>query len=177
MSCSTGATLANLIAYENPDLIAGQVMYSPNFGLENKASAISNDRWGLQILRLMFGGKYRSIPGADANVKKYWTHKYRLEGLVLIVDLFERMFLKEKIQKINHPVFIGCYYKNEEEKDKIVRIDRMEQYINWISTPKNQKQLIKFDKVGGHVITNPIFSKDVGSVLVETEKWMKANFK
>lgn len=173
MSCSTGSTLANLIASENPGLIDGQIMYSPNFGLAKAGSSFSNNPWGLQILRLMFGSNYRSIPGADARVKKFWTHTYRLEGVVLTVELIEQLMSKNKIKTIDHPVFIGCYYKNDTEQDKVVSIPQMENFMNWISTSKTEKQMVRFNKVGGHVLTNPIYSKDVEGVMEATNAFIE----
>jgi esterase/lipase len=57
-------------------------------------------------------------------------------------------------EKIKSPVFIGYYYKNEAEKDKVVSIDAMKDFYEKIKTPENQKAIISFSEVGGHVITN-----------------------
>jgi esterase/lipase len=156
MSSSTGGTLSTYLTAENEaaNIIAAQFLYSPNFEIANPASFLMNNPWGSQILQQIEGGNYHYIKGMSEVSAPYWTTTYRIEGLVALQDLIEKTMTTATFEKIKSPVFIGYYYKNENEKDNIVSIDAMKYFYNNIQTPKNQKVIIPFSEVGGHVITN-----------------------
>lgn len=154
MSSSTGGTLSSYLAAENPDLIHAQFFYSPNFQLNNPASFLLNNHWGLPLLRKLEGSDYHHITEMSDEAKPHWTTTYRIEGIVALQDLIEQTMTNTTFEKIDSPVFIGYYYKNEEEKDKVVSIDRMKEFYEIIQTPEAQKRIVPFAEVGGHVITN-----------------------
>ncbi len=154
MSSSTGGTLSSYLAAENPDLIHAQLLYSPNFKLHNPAAFILNNHWGLPFLRQLEGGNYHYITDMSAEAMPHWTTTYRIEGLVALQDLIEQTMTNATFKKISSPVFVGYYYKNEEEKDYIVSIDRMKEFYDLIQTPEDKKHIVPFAEVGGHVITN-----------------------
>lgn len=156
MSSSTGGTLSNYLTAENEakNIIAAQFLYSPNFKIANPASFLLNNPWGLQILQQMEGGNYHYIKGMSDESAPHWTTTYRIEGLVALQDLIEETMTEATFEKIKSPVFIGYYYKNDAEKDNVVSIDAMKDFYTKIKTPENQKAIISFSEVGGHVITN-----------------------
>jgi esterase/lipase len=156
MSSSTGGTLSTYLTAENADkdIIAAQFLYSPNFEIANPAAFLMNNPWGLHILRQIEGGNYHYIKGMSVESAPHWTTTYRIEGLVALQDLIEKTMTKSTFKKIKTPVFVGYYYKNEIEKDNVVSIDAMKHFYNQIQTPENQKVIIPFSEVGGHVITN-----------------------
>lgn len=156
MSSSTGGTLSTYLTAENENknIIAAQFLYSPNFGIANPAAFLMNNPWGLHLLRQIEGGNYHHIKGMSAESAPHWTTTYRIEGLVALQDLIEKTMTNTTFKKIKTPVFVGYYYKNEEEKDNVVSIDGMKNFYNKIQTPENQKVIVPFSEVGGHVITN-----------------------
>ncbi len=154
MSSSTGGTLSTFLTANNPDLIAAQFLYSPNFAIENPAAFLLNNQWGFQILKQIEGGKYHHIQDMSTASKPYWTTTYRIEGIVALQELIEQTMKPSVFEAIKSPVFLGYYYKNETEKDNVVSIDAMKDFYNQIQTPKEQKMIVPFANVGGHVITN-----------------------
>lgn len=156
MSSSTGGTLSTYLTAENADanIIAAQFLYSPNFKIANPAAFLLNNPWGLQILRQIEGGNYHYIKEMSDEAAPHWTTTYRIEGLVALQELIERTMTKSTFEQINTPVFVGYYYKNETEKDNVVSIDGMKAFYEQIKTTDNQKTIIPFSEVGGHVITN-----------------------
>ena len=66
-------------------------------------------------------------------------------------------------KKISDPVFIGCYYKNEEEQDNVVSVAAMREFMDQISTPAADKQLVTFD-AKTHVIAAGCQSQDLEKV-------------
>lgn len=156
MSSSTGGTLSTYLTAENAEknIIAAQFLYSPNFGIANPAAFLINNPWGFQILKQIEGGNYHYIKEMSAESAPHWTTTYRIEGLIALQDLIEKTMTNKTFEKIKTPVFVGYYYKNEKEKDNVVSIDAMKNFYTQIQTPENQKVIIPFSEVGGHVITN-----------------------
>ena len=71
---------------------------------------------------------------------------------------------KEVFQKIESPYFVAYYYKNEEEKDKVISIDAIQEFDASTQTPKALKQVMALPNVDSHVIISRMQSKDLESV-------------
>ena len=163
MSCSTGSTLSAYLAAENPDLVEAQIMYSPNIALYSSASAVLTLPWGLQLARATTGGDYRSftVPeGCDPT----WTTTYRVEGVIAVKALLDATMQPEIFEKIHHPVFLGCYYKNEEEQDNVVSVAAMRDFMEQISTPAEDKSFVTFPDAKTHVIAAGCQSQSLAAV-------------
>ena len=169
MCCSTGGTLAFYLAAHDPEIEA-VIAYSPNINIFDPNSHILTQPWGLQLTRLAFGGKNRAYEAPD-EFKKYWQTSYRLEGLQTTRVLIDETMTPETFGKVTQPVFVGCYYKDEENQDMIVSVQAMREMMEKLGTPDSEKVYVEFPEVEAHVITNPIRSKDVESVMQETFKF------
>lgn len=163
MSCSTGGTLSAYLAAENPDIIEAQIMYSPNIAIYSSASTLLTKPWGLQLARATSGGEYRSFTVPES-CDPAWTTTYRLEGLIALQALLDQTMRPEIFQKISHPVFVGCYYKNEEEQDMVVSVEAMRTFMDQISTPEEDKSFITFPEAQTHVIAAGCQTKDLEGV-------------
>ncbi|MCB0754614.1 MAG: alpha/beta hydrolase [Flavobacteriales bacterium] len=166
MCCSTGGTLAFYLAAHDPEIEA-IIAYSPNIDIYDSNSQVLTMPWGLQIVRLVMGGKNRSYEAPD-EFKKYWQTSYRLEGLQTTRLLIDETMTSETFGKITQPVFVGCYYKDEENQDFIVSVQAMRSMMDELGTSESEKVYVEFPDVEAHVITNPLRSKDVESVMEET---------
>ncbi len=171
ISCSTGGTLGLYLAASDPD-IAGLVLYSPNIDLYDQSSDLVTGPWGLQILRAIIGGE-QTTSKASEEVKQYWTTNYRLEGIVQLKLLLEATMTAETFEQVTQPVFVGYYYKNEEEKDKTVSIERMLEMYDQLGTDDSLKAIKAFPNVGAHVISSSLKSKDLESVRQETNSFLE----
>lgn len=167
MSTSTGSTLSTYLAAENPELIDGLIMYSPNFDIYDKNSRFALWPFGKQFVQQMVG-KYRS-PQFPDEAEPYWTTEYRTEGLVALKYLLHETMTDANFKKIDIPYLIGYYYKNEEEMDKIISIERLKEFSELSQTPDAEKRVIAFPDVGAHVICSPFMSKDLEGVVRETD--------
>lgn len=166
MCCSTGGTLAFYLAAHDLEIEA-IIAYSPNIDIFDPNANILTKPWGLQLTRMVFGGKNRSYD-APGEFKKYWQTSYRLEGLQTTKVLINATMTPETFENINQPVFVGCYYKDEEHQDMIVSVQAMREMMDQLGTPDSEKVYVEFPNVEAHVITNPLRSKDVESVMQET---------
>ncbi len=162
MSTSTGGTLALYIASEHTEF-AGLICYSPNIDLFDKTSSLLVGPWGLQLARLVLGGKY-NISDLSEEEQQYWTGKYRIEALVALKSLVNATMKEEVFEKVTSPLFLGYYYKDEIAQDSTVSIPRMLEMYEQLGTPDELKRKVAFPDVSGHVIASKYSSKDVESV-------------
>ncbi len=166
MSCSTGGTLSVYLTAKNPEKVAAQILYSPNIDLESSLSELLVWPWGLQIARVV-EGDHRSFtppPGAEA----YWTTSYRVEGLVALKHLIKETMTDQNFLAIKQPLFAGYYYRNEEEHDHVISVQKIQYFFDKTETPAAEKRLVPFPDVKTHVVPNHFNSQDLESVRKET---------
>ncbi len=162
MSCSTGGTLSAYLAAENPEMIDAQIFYSPNFELNYPTAKLLTMPWGRQ-LAFQLSGKYRKL-GMPEDCYPYWTTEYRTEGIIALQALLDETMTDETYSKITQPSFVGYYYKNEEERDDVISMKRIQDYIRLIDVPDHQKRAVAFPDAGAHVMTCYLQGKDLDSV-------------
>lgn len=169
MSTSTGGTLGLKLAADFPEYVDGLILYSPNIKVNNSSMFLLSKPWGLQIARKVMGGKYR-ITDDDFESKgcQYWNCKYRVEALVYLQQLLDATMTKETFNRVTVPVFLGYYYKDEENQDQTVSVDAMLDMFNELSTLPTQKVKKAFPEAGDHVIACELTSGSVEEVIDET---------
>ena len=171
MSCSTGSTLGIYLEAENPDLVAAQIMYSPNIDLGFATSELLTLPWGGPIANQLIG-EYRDIRQFHSKEDmQYITAEYKTEGLIGLKALIEMTMTTKTFQKITKPYFVGYYYKNEEEKDNVISIEALLNFDKQTKTPAAEKRLVAFPDVKTHVVPNTVQSKDIASVQTATFKY------
>ncbi|MGC4104197.1 alpha/beta hydrolase [Ferruginibacter sp.] len=173
MGTSTGGTQALQLAAAYPNDIAALILYSPNIAINDPNAWILNNHWGLQIARLVKGGKYND-PADDRPIyKQYWNKPYRLEAAVALEEMLETAMNKETYSKIKQPVLMLYYYKDEAHQDKVVKVSAMKEMFAELATDSSHKIAMALPNTGDHVIASPIKSGDVKSVQEETAHFLK----
>ncbi len=167
MSTSTGGTLSLQLAAAYPE-IAGLIMYSPNIAINNPAAPLLNNPWGLQIARLVKGGKYANIAYKNPDYPKYWNTHYRLESTVALQNLVEATMTKEQFAKVHQPSLVLYYYKDEAHQDNVVKVSAIKEMLAEIATPDSLKKGVAIPNAESHVLGSPIVSKDILTVEKET---------
>ncbi|MDD4646465.1 MAG: alpha/beta fold hydrolase [Bacteroidales bacterium] len=162
MGTSTGGTLALHMAAEYPDDIAAVILYSPCVKIANKASWILARPYGVQLGRMVFGGKYRVLE-KNPVTDPYWYQTYRVEGTVYLQQLVEKTMKVREFKKVTQPVFVGCYYRDQEHQDEVVSVSAIRWMFDHLGTSPEQKAFVAFPDAGAHVIacvyTNPEWMK------------------
>jgi pimeloyl-ACP methyl ester carboxylesterase len=159
MGTSTGGTLALKLAAEFPELTDGLILLSPNIAINNPAAFVLSKPWGLQIARKVYDGNYRITNKDFASEEcKYWNCKYRLEAIVYLQQLVEATMTQKTYSKVEDPVFLAYYYKDELHQDPTVRVDAMLKMFDQLKTPASEKQKQAFPEAGTHVIGCKLFS-------------------
>jgi len=169
LSCSTGGTLSAYLAAKNPEMIHAQIAYSPNIDLADDTSELLTLPWGLNLAQQVSGSEYRHVPIPES-CAPYWTMDYRLEGIIALKALIEETMYSDIFKKIDQPLFVGYYYKDEENRDKTVSIPAMKTFFDEVSTPENKKVIHAFPN-GAHVMLSPLQSKNLDAVRKETFKF------
>jgi esterase/lipase len=165
MGCSTGCTLGLKLAADFPNLVDGMILYSPNIRIKQKTAMLLSGHWGLQIAELNFGGKFRILDyNTSGDICKYWNCSYRAEATVYLQQLLDATMNKEQFAKVKCPVFVGYYYKDEENQDEVVEVKASVEMFNELGTPEAQKRIVDFPNAGNHVLCSPLFSKAVPEV-------------
>ncbi len=173
MGTSTGASLAIYIASQNPDL-AGVILYSPLIEFYDPSTILLDKPWGLQIAKAI-RGDYIERQNQDPNpdFDKYWINKYRIESAITLKTYLSYVMTEENFGKIEQPLFIGYYYKNDNEQDKTVSVNAILNAYPKFGTPESLKTIVAFPKSESHVIASSITSKDVDGVFKETCKFLE----
>ncbi|MFN5761267.1 MAG: alpha/beta hydrolase [Sphingobacteriales bacterium] len=173
LATSNGGTLSLMLASEQYPEIAGLVLLSPNIKIFDPKAQLLNKPWGLQIARLVMGSEYTGAKDTTAIYRQYWNNPYRLEAVVQVQQLLEDKMHKETFAKVNQPLLMLYYYKDEENQDKVVRVTAMKEMFEEITTPQNKKQSIAVPTAGDHVMGSPIKSKDVQTVEAEAIRFTR----
>jgi pimeloyl-ACP methyl ester carboxylesterase len=168
---SAGGTLALFLASRHPEIKA-LVLYSPAVQIYDKTAVLLDRHWGLQIARLVEGGRMmQSKPESEAQAQ-YWQLRYRIEALVALQNLISHTMRPRVFKKIKCPVFLGYYYKNDTLQDKTVSVPAMLKMLRELGTPVSLKQKTAFPDAGGHVIVSRIRSGDWQHVEKETSRFL-----
>jgi len=158
VSTSTGGTLAFYLAAKDPD-IASIIAYSPNVELADPMSDLLTGPWGLRLARTFLWSNYRGFEANDT-IKKWWINEYRIEGLVTLKSLLIHTMTDDIFKAITQPVYMSYYYKNEEEKDKIISIPRVKETFELLQTPADKKRLVALPNVSGHCMASGFYSNE-----------------
>lgn len=173
MSCSTGGTLSIYLAANNPNLVAAQILYSPNLEIADPTAKLMTGPWGEQILGSVIGEYRVSTEGIGTPVERYWNLRYHSHGLLALQGLLDQTMTPETYQKITQPYLMGYFYKNEEEKDAVVSVQAMMDFQQMTKTPDGFKLESPFSDVDNHVLASDLQSKDLQSVRNITEYFLE----
>ncbi|MGL6269947.1 MAG: alpha/beta hydrolase [Chitinophagaceae bacterium] len=167
MGTSTGGTQALQLAAAYPNDVAALVLMSPNIEINDPNAWILNNHWGLQLARLVRKGNYNVASDQRDIYKKHWYSKYRLEGTVALQEMLETSMNKETFVKINQPLLLLYYYKDDEHQDNVVKVSAMKKMFEQVSTPGTAKKAVAIPNAGDHVMGSYIKSADLQTVTKE----------
>lgn len=168
---SAGGMLALYLAARHPE-IDGLVLYSPCIAVANPALKLATKPWGKQILDQTFGGEYVVSANKKGGRAKYWLPQYHTNGLITLQTMIDQFMTPDLFQRVKQPVFMGYYYKDEENQDNVVSVPAMLAMYDQLGTPADKKQKVAFPEAGEHVIASRFTSGDLDGVYKATETFM-----
>lgn len=170
IATSNGGALALHLARAVTNLEA-IVLYSPNIEIYDQTAKLLDDPWGLQLARLVKGSDFNEEMSDER--KAYWYNKYRIESLPHLQAFVHYTMRPGTFRAVKAPVFLGYYYKNEEEQDKEVSVEAMLEMYQYLGTPDSLKQKVAFPEAKDHILASPLASSDVEGVYQATRRFLK----
>jgi len=170
LSTSTGGTLSLMLCSRFPD-IAGQILLSPNIAIKDPSAWLLNNHWGLNIAKKVLGGDFRVINDTSALYLQYWSGRYRVESLPHLQELLETSMIPSVFRRITQPTLMLYYYKDEEQQDKVVRVDKMLEMFDQLGTDQAKKKKAAIPNAGNHAIGSYVKSKDLLTVEKEINEF------
>lgn len=169
---SMGGALSTLLASQQPDIKA-LILYSPAFRDRGEVLGKLFTPWAKFFME-NFAMKDKMIHQERDEIKAaYWSEDYHINGYQSLAVLIYSMMNQSTYQKIHQPLFIGYYYKSEEEQDGTVSVQKMLEMFQQVSTPENLKVEQAFPQSGDHVIASAITSDDWEGVMFETINFLE----
>ncbi|KPM49815.1 alpha/beta hydrolase [Jiulongibacter sediminis] len=169
VATSAGGALSLHLASKHDDIEA-MVLYSPCIQIYDENAALLDDPWGLKLGQMVQGKPFNDITPANENQPLYWTMHYRLEALVALQNLLTHTMNEETFSKVTCPVFVGYYYKDEENQDKVVSVPAILNMYDQLGSEHKVKKA--FPNAANHVLASWVLSSDVAGVQMETEKFL-----
>ncbi|GAB3765177.1 alpha/beta hydrolase [Spirosoma pomorum] len=169
---SAGGMLSLYLAAHHPE-IHGLILYSPCIATANSALQLVTKPWGKQLMSQIFGGEHVTVTWHKPERARYWLQTYHTNGLITLQTMLERFMTPEQFRKVKQPVFLGYYYKDEANQDKVVSVPAMLAMYDQLGTAVDQKRKVAFPKAGEHVIASRLTSGDVNGVYQATKAFME----
>ena len=173
LGTSNGGTLS-LILGNDPQVVSIG-LFSHNIRIINPLAGIATLPWGLEIATAAAGTEYHVMQNVISPKEDFWTTRYHMQAITHVQKLLEVSMIPETFAKIKVPVFMGYYYKDEENQDNVVSVDAMLEMFKHLGTPDSQKEKMAFPETGDHVMTSYLTSKDVESVTRETIRFFETH--
>ena len=148
VSCSTGGTLSLPLAPVEESLHS-LIHLSPNIEIADPNAAMITGPWGGHIIESLVG-EYRMVDSTQ--LSQYWSGNYHIDGLKALQGLIDQTMTDDTFKKITTPIYMGYYYKNEQEQDPVVSVDAMLEFYDAVGTPSDQKHKTAFANAGDHVV-------------------------
>ncbi|QKZ11451.1 alpha/beta hydrolase [Spirosoma sp. KUDC1026] len=169
---SAGGMLSLYLAAHHPE-IYGLVLYSPCIATANPALQLVTKPWGKQLMDQIFGGEHVTVTWHAPERAKYWLQTYHTNGLLTLQTMLDEFMTPGQFQKVKQPVFLGYYYKDEANQDKVVSVPAMLAMYDQLGTAVDQKRKVAFPEAGEHVIASHLTSGDVNGVYQATKMFME----
>jgi hypothetical protein len=107
-------------------------------------------------------------PSLSAEEAKFWSTSYPVNGYAALLKLVKDNRATNPFEKVKCPVFVGYYYKNEQEQDKVVSVPTILKMHRELRMSNKEKDKVTFSEVGNHVIACHVKSRDWQSVFDAT---------
>lgn len=172
MGTSTGASQALQLAGVFPKEVEALLLLSPNIEINNDKAYLLNNPWGLKVAKMVTGSDHNVAKDDRPLYKQYWHYRYPFSSTAELQEMLETSMVPETFKKVTQPVLLLYYYKDSLNQDNVVRVDKMLEMFDQLSTPAELKRKQAMPNTGDHVMASYIKSKDVEGVKKEIEKYM-----
>jgi len=166
---SMGGALTTYLAAHHPEIYA-IVLYSPCIEIFDPNAKLIDNPWGLSLARAIKGSSHNDIPPTNAQHQAYWSLHYRLEGVQALQNFLTHAMVPSTFAQVTCPTFMGYYYRDEENQDKVVSVPAMLQMFDQLGSQNKEKRA--FPTAGNHVLASYVLSQDYTSVEQGTTQFL-----
>ncbi len=164
---SMGGALSILLASQQPDIKA-LVLYSPAIRDNGERLGAFFNPWSKRLMEMTMMDNKVLYQKRSGDKLAYWSDQIHSNGYESLAVLMYSEMNKFTFQKIRQPLFLGYFYKNEEEQDFVVSVPKMLEMYEEVGTPADMKVKKAFPDSGDHVIASSITSGDWEGVMFST---------
>lgn len=176
MGTSTGASLALYLASqrEYQKHISSLILYSPLIRFYGMSNKLLTNAMGRKALRIIPGNKYLITSKNSTYAEdEIWNKSYAMAGAIALGSFVEHYMNASLFKKVKHPAFIGYYYKNKHNQDKVVSIKAIKKMISNLGSRTEFLKIANFPDAQNHVICSSLLSKSVNDVIGNTLEFLK----
>lgn len=161
---SMGGALSLVLAEERPEIHA-VLLYSPCIGIYGDRLDPLFQPWMKELMKMtMTEDGIMEVP-REVEEGKYWSNRLHINAYTSLAILVKSEMNTQTFEKVNQPLFMGYFYKNEEIQDRVVSVPAMLNMYAKIKTPENLKRKVAFPEAGDHVIASRIKNEHWQNVL------------
>lgn len=162
---SMGGALSLILASERSD-IQSLLLYSPCVREYGDQLDAFFEPWQGYLMEKAMTNEHGVLESPrEGDKAKYWTEAYHVNGYTSLAILLRSKMIRQTFEKINQPLFLAYYYKDENDQDRVVSVPAMLEMYEQIDTPEKVKRKQAFPEAGDHVIASSITSGDWEGVL------------
>lgn len=161
MGTSTGASLALFLAAGDPD-VAALLLFSPLIDSADGLLFLPRGPWGEWLVKRVQGNP--RIVERDPPISAYWSRVYDAAAYVALSQLIGQTMHAQTYARVHCPVFLGYYFKNENEQDDTVSVPAMRDMFRQLGTSPDHKKEQAFPESRAHVIAADLVSENWESV-------------
>jgi alpha-beta hydrolase superfamily lysophospholipase len=154
VGCSTGATLATLVAAEAPEALAACVLIAPNYGPRDPRTALLTwpgaRRWVPWVI-----GRERVVEAENDAHARFWTLRYPTPSLVPMMELVQQV-RRADLGAVTSPVLaVWC------EQDEVVDAARIPPTLARLRAAHVETMLLEaIPGASNHVVVGDAFAPD-----------------
>lgn len=164
---SMGGALTLLLGSQQPDIKA-LVTYSPAIRDHGQRLEAFYSPWIEKLMEWTMSENGVVHQEREGERKLYWSEDYHMHSYESLAQIMYSAMNAETFVKIEQPLLLGYFYKNDQEQDFVVSVPKMLEMYESLSTPQGLKKEIAFPDTGDHVIASSITSGDWEGVLFST---------
>ncbi|MBP3193464.1 alpha/beta hydrolase [Natronogracilivirga saccharolytica] len=179
MGTSMGGTLALHLASEFTDVVDRLILLAPLIEFDTAASVLFDRTWGQRLMRLVLRGSYLDVTQDNDDHSRYWYGRYHIRALGALKKMAEDLLEEEEesvFERVRQPVFVGYFYKDDDEKDEVVSVDAIRGIKDKLGTPSGQKVFVAFPDAGAHVIGSSYRSAEHDQVRQKLLRFLEKDF-
>ncbi|MEX2565941.1 MAG: alpha/beta fold hydrolase [Cyclobacteriaceae bacterium] len=165
---SMGGALSLILAEERPEIKA-VLLYSPCIAIYEDRLDPLFQPWMKYLMKMTMTNErgMLEIP-REKEEAKYWAEEAHINAYSSLGILIKSKMNKATFSKIKQPLFMGYYFKDEENQDKVVSVPAMLHMFENVGSPENVKRKVAFPDAGDHVISCSIKTESWPEVLEES---------